>query len=988
MELSEIGKKEYQETKRILYNAKNDKQLVLFVGAGISVDSGMPLWKDAINKISEKMQLTTDQNDPLKIPQYYYNSRGNKEYTQLMRVIFRYKECLKPTKLHKKLLDLNTSTIITTNYDHLIEKAAEENGEFIHVISQDIDLPYKNSKRELIKMHGDFEHNNFVLKEDDYLNYSYNFKLIETYVKSILGSKVVLFVGYSLNDPDVKQIISWVKDVLKDDFQRAYLIITKAKSNDIEKEYFRNLGVNLIYASDIVEDSDNISHSDQLIEVLNFINQKKEVSKLDSLYESLKPLDEMNYVYGKYIANAFNKYDMFCDEDNGIRFGINNGNESNNSLAKAIWNDAYKKVVTNNVCDDSEDIEFDNEKIATIIRVCEKSRYSKFIRENEKYEKIELNSVEQSKVELMVYKFDYEGLRKLVSENIKKISSDTPDLFMEQAYISSFLHEYANSYNYYKSAAKIYYKHKSYVKYFIAEFNRKNVGIIVTSTSIHGLTVKEKELINAEIEAINLDRILESIPNDGKEINVFLQELKNFTISYTLFYNVYVDSLKSNEQANTVYSLFAGTAAYENLRVKIRDFDRYETSNFIFLDNYYETKEIFDLYIRTIMSCVNSTDILVTYNDEPCGNISPDAMTEFDLYIALRYMSSNELKKYFKEYGIKHITISESAVEYLNEICKSICNESTNKINSIYDIDKFWSYLEIIGHTVVTPDMLSNVIERLMMIKNEDDILSHNEALNRFICNIIDEKMYCEKTAIKQVKKLMDAICNLIATKRINSRSMLGVISNLLFFIQQGSDRYDNTRMIKKIIKTNDKLILFNCYRYFGVRIQEAIIKEYSDWKPIQENVNDYCLYCDGVLSGIFDENADFEKEIINWIYSKQLQEKKEKPSIINLGGLKHSDVIKKLINLFLDDKIIDVEALERIIKDSEDEASKWLMDMEKYDYSKFDCSWLNLCQDGLIKKIVENDIVRKEILSAYKEQFNKLSEKSKVNEIIVKYFI
>ena len=204
MSISESGMKLYKESKRIINDAKENGQLVLFVGAGASVDSGMPLWSKAIEKIAEKMPLTDKQNDPLKIPQYYFNTRGKKEYTQLMRDIFRYGDNLIPTELHKKILQFETATIITTNYDHLIERAAEANGEFMRVISKDIDMPYRKARRELIKMHGDFENDNFVLKEDDYLNYSHNFKLIETYIKSIIGSKVVLFMGYSLNDPDVK----------------------------------------------------------------------------------------------------------------------------------------------------------------------------------------------------------------------------------------------------------------------------------------------------------------------------------------------------------------------------------------------------------------------------------------------------------------------------------------------------------------------------------------------------------------------------------------------------------------------------------------------------------------------------------------------------------------------------------------------------------------------------------------------------------------
>ena len=94
----------------------------------------------------------------------------------------------------------------------------------------------------------------FILKEDDFLAYSRNFKLIENYVKSLIGTKVVLFIGYSFNDPDLKLIFSWVKDILGGDFQRAYLI-EAGKAYDVnEAEYFRNFGINLLYASIQLQD--------------------------------------------------------------------------------------------------------------------------------------------------------------------------------------------------------------------------------------------------------------------------------------------------------------------------------------------------------------------------------------------------------------------------------------------------------------------------------------------------------------------------------------------------------------------------------------------------------------------------------------------------------------------------------------------------------------------------------------------------------------
>lgn len=116
------------------------------------MDSGMPSWSKSIDQIAEKLSL--DENDKpydsLKVSQYYFNSRGKKEYTQLMRQIFRYGDSLQTGELHKKIVEFHAQVIITTNYDHLIEQSSEENGEFRYIISKDADLPYRNSKLELI----------------------------------------------------------------------------------------------------------------------------------------------------------------------------------------------------------------------------------------------------------------------------------------------------------------------------------------------------------------------------------------------------------------------------------------------------------------------------------------------------------------------------------------------------------------------------------------------------------------------------------------------------------------------------------------------------------------------------------------------------------------------------------------------------------------------------------------------------------------------
>lgn len=141
-----------------------EHKLVLFVGSGTSLDAGMPSWSSAVAQIAQKLQIQVNDADMLKIPQYYYNMHRKHEYTVLMRNIFKYGVPLHPGKVHKLIFRFDAYTIITTNYDHLLEQAAEESGKILHVVAKDAELPYAKGKK-IIKMHGDFEHENFKVVE-------------------------------------------------------------------------------------------------------------------------------------------------------------------------------------------------------------------------------------------------------------------------------------------------------------------------------------------------------------------------------------------------------------------------------------------------------------------------------------------------------------------------------------------------------------------------------------------------------------------------------------------------------------------------------------------------------------------------------------------------------------------------------------------------------------------------------------------------------
>lgn len=963
--------KSYEETFRILKEAKNEKRLVLFVGAGASFDSGMPLWSDAIDTISKALGLPKGTDDALKIPQYYFNSRAKKEYNELMRKIFKYGEELNTTDLHKAIIGLGTHTIITTNYDHLIEKAAQENGEVMQVISQDIDLPYLRSGRQLIKIHGDFEHDNFVLKEDDYLQYSSNFKLIETYIKSIIGSKVVLFIGYSLNDPDVKHIFSWAKEILNQNFQRAYMILAKEEPNDIKKEYFKNLGINIIFASELVENKD-CTHSEQIIQVINLINAKDNVTetKIEKLYNQLKQLKDLNYVYGKYIRRAFYSCGIICNENNISLFNPNNDSKQNEFL-DTLWNYFENDTISENI---------NGNQLKLIKQVLVKSQFS-IITLGHKFSQkhVEIPNQKTNEIEEMVINFDYKALHSIMDNNQRNVALSNPEMCLQQAYICSVLGDYVLAYNYLKSASIGFYSSRNYVWYYIAMVNKKFVGKLLSDSYIGGLSQKERQTIISESNAIDLDKILNSIPNIDDSDYSFLKELGSFNVAYTLFYDVFKDSVKVAEEASTNYTMYTGTAAYRKLQIAVKDYISYIYRNYIILDRYTELISIFVLYIRSILSSVNSMDKKPDPDEKMAvGNVRLDKIGKFELFIMIKYLSVREIQKMFNEYSIKILPVDEEGQEYIQQIFSSVILYSQYVRNEIINEDVFWRYLEIVSHLELTVDFALKIIERLFDI-DVWNIFQNNNTIARFVMNVCNQELYNDSKICDTANHLIDKI---IDSNDVHDLSSL--LKHLSYLSSKGNKSYNDELRISQLAKPEKIDLIIGLYDKLGENAQKKIKEVISQWKP-QSNAWDYCKYCEAILVGALEVNAEIESEIYDWIRTKM---NSNQENGILLSNLDYKDVIKELTNLYLNKKIVDYDTLKKLIYDSSEELTKWLINMNDYDYSKFDCKWLETSNELLLEQIAQNPIAVKGILKAYKSQFETKAIGSEVTKIINKHFI
>lgn len=294
--------------KRIQDSINNQYNLAIFVGAGVSKNSGVPTWSEIINEFSKDLKIDkVSPSDYIKIAQCYFDTHPRK-YKRILNEILN-KEW--KTNIITKLLfdEFSPKYFITTNYDCILEKTADElKNNSYKIICKNEHIPHIKD-RAIIKMHGDFNNKNIVFKENDYTDYSLNFKLVETFIKSIFATSIVLFVGFSADDPNVNQIYQWVKDILKENKQPSYLILCDdIKDNKRQKILKKYLERKDIYTINFYEISNIIDkfYSDITFDKMTEENIENLPQKGQELYKILYFLKHYNINPISVINNKIN----------------------------------------------------------------------------------------------------------------------------------------------------------------------------------------------------------------------------------------------------------------------------------------------------------------------------------------------------------------------------------------------------------------------------------------------------------------------------------------------------------------------------------------------------------------------------------------------------------------------------------------------------------------------------------------------------------
>lgn len=578
---------------------KKKKKLAFFVGAGVSAVSNYPSWYDLVKDMADglnykyeldaKGKAIFSSEGYLRIPQVYYDNKGEAEYFKKINDVFS-SDC-KPNEVHDLIMQLNPYHILTTNYDTLLEQAANKYGINYSVINHDEKISVTPTKRYILKVHGDFENNKFVLKEQDYLDYEKDYVLIDTVVKTIIATNLIVFIGYGLNDYNIKLILNWVKQVQGDTFIEPIFIYTeKEELSDEMITYYKRRGIRIIDTNCFVKSGE---FKDKYIAALKKITNynkadtlKNDIKSLEYLYEKLVGLSSFEYVRTRDIETLFEgKY--YIDQQNYV---VNR--DSNTSYIEMF----YKLL--NKVNELDEDCKA---MINVIQRVFEKANIKGIHGTGYIY-----SGGEENVIHNKLFWSKYDEIEKYLQETYNSVGE-----LYDAAYGLFATGRLEESYLVFTDLLSMAKEYNDWILYFICQINRYFVYQTIMSYERYfsGINVHmaygdvklfNDEFINSMVSEMNgfqFEELYYELPAEIREKYTFLKRL----CTRNIYSQDIIDSFEGIYQIEQgIFKrkvTLAGQAEYEKIKMNMIDAVKFIYDNKLLYSHFAEHKN----YIRNTL---------------------------------------------------------------------------------------------------------------------------------------------------------------------------------------------------------------------------------------------------------------------------------------------------------------------------------------------------------------------------------------------------
>ena len=673
-----------QEIKQIIKEIKiyqEKEKLTFFVGAGVSKMSDYPSWSELVLTMASEIGYNVRENGDgkpelsteefLKIPQMYYNTKSELAYLEKVRAQLNIKKS--PNNIHKLIMKMNPYHLITTNYDDLLEQTANLFGVNYSVINSDKKVAQVSTQRYKLKVHGDFEENNFVLKEADYLNYEQNFKLIDNITKTIMATNMIVFIGYLLSDYNIKLILNWVQNVQGDSFIKPVFIYTDLeKLSDISIDYYKKRGLRIICAYDLCKsDSYEERYESVLKEMLSQLEKPQDNSIkyiINFLYTKLRPLDEIEYLRANDFIRIFN--DQGIDKNNMI-----NENQYN-SVFEKFFQAYYDKEIPHEYHYEADYIMGKIQKSGILGCYSRNRCFTGF------------NNLE-------ICNRDFYSNYSEIENQLSMYGNNSEDLY-NKAYDLCMLGRLNEAYHIYVDLLGRFKEEKKWFYYYFTQFNLKCLSQIIKS--IDSMTKGFRGIINfgAELDLfepqllkeVGLLQAFSDMPAEIKKYS-FLSKLSSNNYYADDIVRLYDENYNITLEVSKRNVAILGTATYDKTEILMKDAINFIYNNRLIFSLFSEHKKFIKTTMYTyLMGKSGRMDIPL------CKTLGIKKeifeITFQDILLLIKNYKLEDLQFLINNVDIKQFKISdkerqefEKYVEYtIGYYCENFCgNISGDKIN-------------------------------------------------------------------------------------------------------------------------------------------------------------------------------------------------------------------------------------------------------------------------------------------------------------------
>jgi hypothetical protein len=199
-----------------LADAVRARTALLFVGAGVSMNLGIPSWAELTAHMAARLGYDPAAfarlGDPQTLAEFFALEAGSLGPLRSWMDVEWHRDAeqkVRASEVHRRIVGLGFPVIYTTNYDRYLELAHEAHGAPYTKVANIGDLGrVQPGVTEIVKLHGDFEDDgSIVLTESSHFDRLTLDGPFDLKLRTDLLGRTALFVGYSLSDVSIRYLL-------------------------------------------------------------------------------------------------------------------------------------------------------------------------------------------------------------------------------------------------------------------------------------------------------------------------------------------------------------------------------------------------------------------------------------------------------------------------------------------------------------------------------------------------------------------------------------------------------------------------------------------------------------------------------------------------------------------------------------------------------------------------------------------------------------